>query len=140
MPTATKRIEYLQIPTGPGSLIRIYAENIARLAAAELGIATPTVKFFVRAEKPALWSLRAWSDDQQLHGEFRSWRPGEIWVSADLDRAALAETVAHECAHAAWHAAYGTAWPSSRTYTADVAADEAAAVGFASRFARRLKS
>lgn len=108
------------------------------MAAVELGIARPTVRFFVHAEKPAAWTLQAWADDRHLAGEFRPEEPGQIWVLGTLRPPELGAVVAHEVAHAAWSARYGSPWPSEPGYEAKRAADEAAAVDFASRFMRRL--
>lgn len=131
-------IGYVEI-AAPQVVRRVFADFVCGEAARELGIAAPRVRFFAAGIAPPDWDHRTWTDERQLHGEFRAAAPSEIWVRHNLPRDQMAQAVAHEVHHAAWHVAYGSPSESDRTYLAERAADEAAAERFASHFVRRLK-
>ena len=112
---------------------RLYCEHVAILAAHELEIPTPVVRFFRHQRAPDGFPLEAWSDERRLAGETRGWEPGEIWVWADQPRDALAATVRHECHHLAYFSRFGHGYFTPR----ELAVMETAAEDFALRFTQR---
>lgn len=124
---------YTELPgIAVGTGRQAFAEYAAGLAAGDLGIPPPEVRWFVRKAAPAGWGWRTWHDSRELAGEAHADRPGEVWIAADLQRRDLAEVIAHETHHDAWHRRNGPGWYSP----AEVRVMEVAAEAFAAAFIR----
>ena len=101
-------VAYTEVPeVAVGSGRELLAEFAAGLAADELGIATPRIRWFHRAAAPAGWSWDTWLDDRHLAGLTFVDTTGEIWLAGDLDRRAIAAAAAHETHHARWIERHG---------------------------------
>jgi len=120
---------YIETLVGSTDGRRLFAEHVAILAAHELAIPTPAVRFFIHRPAPDGWPLQAWTDERRLLGEVRQGEAA-VWILADLPRDELAVTVAHECHHVRYHRRYGVGHYSPR----EMAAMETAAESFAVRF------
>jgi len=105
---------YIEVPVGSTDGRRVYCEYVAILAAHELEIPTPVVRFFRHQRAPDGFPLEAWSNERRLAGETRGWEPGEIWVWADQSRSELAATVRHEAHHLSYFRRYGSGYFTPR--------------------------
>ncbi len=100
--------DYIETLVGPTDGRRLYCEHFAILAAHELEIPTPAVRFFLHRPTPDGWPLEAWSDERRLGGATRWWEPDAIWALADLPRSGLAAVVAHEVHHLYYFSRFGS--------------------------------
>lgn len=123
---------YIETLVGSTDGRRLYCEHVAILAAHELRVDVPIVRFFRHQRAPDGWPLQAWTDERRLTGEVRQGETA-VWILADLPRDELAVVVAHEVHHVAYHTRYGSGYYTPR----EQAVMEAAAESFALRFTQR---
>ncbi len=127
---------YLEVPTEAVAPARdLFATYVASLAAADLGIPVPAVRWFLRAKAPDGWGWETWTDERELMGHAHPDRPGEVWVVDGLSRRELADTIAHEVHHDAWYGRHGAGWYSP----GEVRVMESSAEAFAAAFCKRWR-
>lgn len=120
----------------PAPAYRLLAQELAGRAAAELDIAAPRLRFFVKSSAPTAWPV-AWESDRALAGLVDWERAGEVWIAVGLSAFDLAVTIGHEAHHVRYGARTGIYESRSSPTPGEQPAMERAAEAYGFDFSRR---